>query len=130
MDSQIGSERVDVGLEETNKIADLCDVVQMPFQKPKLPHYELPEGFESNKEFLRHLCEIGWQKRKIDSMAEEEIQIRRERMEYELSVISQMDFDGYFIILWDALEYARKQNVIIGAADIIVTGKQIGRAHV
>ena len=115
MDSQIGSERVDIGLEETNKIADLCDVVQMPFQKPKLPHYELPEGFESNKEFIRHLCEIGWQKRKIDSMTEEEIQIRRERMEYELSVINQMDFDGYFIILWDALEYARKQNVIIGA---------------
>ena len=48
-------------------------------------------------------------------MTEKEIQIRRERMEYELSVISQMDFDGYFIILWDALEYARKQNVIIGA---------------
>lgn len=32
MDSQIGSERVNIGLEETNKIADLCDVVQMPFQ--------------------------------------------------------------------------------------------------
>ena len=114
MDSQIGSERVDIGLEETNKIADLCDVVQMPFQKPKLPHYELPEGFESNKEFIRHLCEIGWQKRKIDSMTEEEIQIRRERMEYELSVINQMDFDGYFIILWDALEYARSNGIVVG----------------
>ena len=114
MDSQIGSERVDIGLEETNKIADLCDIVQMPFQKPKLHHYELPEGFESNKEFIRHLCEIGWQKRKIDSMTEEEIQIRRKRMEYELSVISQMDFDGYFIILWDALEYARSNGIVVG----------------
>ena len=47
-------------------------------------------------------------------MTEEEIQIRRERMEYELSIISQMDFDGYFIILWDALEYARKNGIVVG----------------
>lgn len=35
-------------------------------------------------------------------------------MEYELSVINQMDFDGYFIILWDALEYARSNGIVVG----------------
>lgn len=114
MDKQIGEKNVDIGLENTNKIADLCDVVSMPLQSPKLPHFPLPEGFNSNKEYLRYLCDKGWESRKLEGLSKEEIQIRKDRLKYELSVINQMDFDGYFLILWDALNYARSQNIMVG----------------
>lgn len=114
MDSQIGKENVDLGLENTNKIANLCDEINMPFQSPKLPHFPLPQGFSSNKEYLEHLCKAGWKTRKIDNMSKEDIKVRRERIKYELSVISQMDFDGYFLILWDALDFARKNDIMVG----------------
>lgn len=114
MNEQIGFDNVEIGLKNTNKISDLCDVVEMPFQKPKLPHYNLPDGFKSNKEYLKHLCEIGWKTRRIEDLSPEEIAERVERMEYELSVISEMDFDGYFVILWDALNFARENDIDLG----------------
>lgn len=114
MDKQIGKENVDIGLENSNKIADLCDNVSMPLQDPKLPHFPLPDGFNTNKEYLEYLCEIGWGKRQINKMSEDDIQTRKDRLEYELSVINQMDYDGYFLILWDALNYARSEGVEIG----------------
>lgn len=114
MDKQIGRENVIIGLENTNKIADLCEEVKMPFQDPKLPHFPLPKGFNSNKEYLKYLCEQGWNKRKIEKMNDADKKIRKDRLDYELSVISQMDFDGYFLILWDALDYARRNDIMVG----------------
>lgn len=114
MDKQIGFDNVVKGLDETNKIAEMCDYVEMPFQKPKLPHFTLPDGFSSNKEYLRHLCEDGWLKKEIDFMTDEDVKIRKERLDYELDIISSMDFDGYFLILWDALNFARENNIDVG----------------
>lgn len=114
MDSQIGFDNVEIGLENTNIVADLVETVEMPFQKPQLPHYKLPVGFENDKEYLEYLVKEGWKKRQIDLMSEEEIRIRKERVKYELSVISQMDFDGYFIIVWDFINFAKSNNVKVG----------------
>lgn len=115
MDKQIGRENVSIGLDNTNKIADLVEDVSMPLQSPNLPHFPLPKGFNTNKEYLEHLCEIGWENRKINNMSKYDIRTREERLEYELSVINQMDFDGYFLILWDVLNYARSKGVMVGA---------------
>ncbi len=114
MDKQIGELAVNIGLQNTNKIADLCDYVKMPFQEPQLPTYPLPKGFNNNCDYLRHLVEEGWKKRKVDNLSQEEINIRKERMEYELSVIHQMKFDGYFIIVWDFINWAKKNDVMVG----------------
>lgn len=114
MDSQVGFDNVEIGLENTNIIADLIETVKMPFQKPQLPHYKLPVGFKNDKEYLEYLVKEGWNKRQIDLMDEQEIKIRKERVEYELSVISQMDFDGYFIIVWDFIDYAKNNHIKVG----------------
>lgn len=114
MDGQIGFNNVELGLKNSNEISDLCDIVKMPFQSPKLPHFPLPKEFKSNYEYLRHLCNIGWNKRKINKMTDDEVKIRKERLEYELSIINQMDFDGYFLILWDVLNFARSKDIMIG----------------
>ena len=51
MDVQIGYDNVCIGLENTNKVADLIDEVSMPFQKPQLPTFPLPKGYKDNMIF-------------------------------------------------------------------------------
>ena len=51
MDAQIGYDNVCIGLENTNKVADLIDEVRMPFQKPQLPTFPLPKGYKDNNDF-------------------------------------------------------------------------------
>jgi DNA polymerase-3 subunit alpha len=114
MDQQIGKEYVDLALENTNKICDLVENVSMPFQSPKLPTYPLPAGYSTNAEYLRKLTEEGWKKRKFDKLSEHEQQIRRERLEYELNMIHQMGFDGYFLIVSDFIKWAKSNDVMVG----------------
>lgn len=115
MDKQIGVENVNIALANTNKIADMIDVVDMPFQSPQLPTYPLPKQFTSNYDFLIHLIEEGWKTRKFDKLSIEEQEIYRERIDYEMSIIHQMNFDGYFIIVWDFINYAKTHGVKVGS---------------
>lgn len=115
MDSQIGAENVSIGLENTNMISDMIDIVDMPFQSPQLPTYPLPESFDSNYAFLKHLISEGWKSRKFDNMSEEYQRIYKDRIDYELGIIHQMNFDGYFIIVWDFINYAKTHGVKVGS---------------
>lgn len=116
MDKQIGYDMVELGLENTNKINEMIEDIQLPFQEAQLPSYPLPKGFKNDNEYLIKLVEEGWNKRNIDSnFNQEEIKIRRERVNYELSVINQMNFDGYFIIVWDFINWAKQNGIMVGA---------------
>lgn len=114
MDSQIGYENVCIGLDNTNKVADLIDNVNMPFQSPQLPTFPLPDGFNDNNEFLWHLIKEGWKDRGYDKLSEEEQQIRRDRLNYEMKIIHEMGFDGYFLFVWDFINAAQKLGVEVG----------------
>lgn len=114
MDSQIGYENVCIGLDNTNKIADLIDNVNMPFQSPQLPTFPLPDGFNDNNEFLWHLIKEGWKDRGYDKLSDEEQQIRRDRLNYEMKIIHEMGFDGYFLFVWDFINAAQKLGVEVG----------------
>ena len=114
MDSQIGYENVCIGLDNTNKVADLIDNVNMPFQSPQLPTFPLPDGFNDNNEFLWHLIEEGWKDRGYDKLSEEEQQVRRGRLNYEMKIIHEMGFDGYFLFVWDFINAAQKLGVEVG----------------
>ena len=114
MTSQIGKENVKYGLEQTNVISDMIDDVKMPFQEPQLPTYPLPKGFKDNNEYLWHLIKQGWKTRNFDKLSIEEQKIRKDRLNYEMDIIHQMGFDGYFIIVWDFINYAKTHNVKVG----------------
>lgn len=115
MDSQIGEDAVTKGLEETDRIADLIDEIHMPFQAPQLPSFPLPEGFEDNYSYLKYLIDTGWVKRGFDKLPEDEQKLRKERIDYELDIIHSMGFDGYFLIVWDFINFARENGIPIGA---------------
>lgn len=114
MDSQIGYENVCLGLENTNKVADLIENVDMPFQKPQLPTFPLPDGYRDNNEFLWHLVKQGWKDRGYDNLSEDEQQVRRTRLNYEMGIIHSMGFDGYFLFVWDFIKAAEKLGIEVG----------------
>ena len=94
-------------LENTEKVAQRCQV-EFKFHELKLPQYDVPEGYTA-KEYLRMLCEKG--------LAERYPKIRpelRERLEYELGVIENMGYVDYFLIVWDFINYAKTQGIMVG----------------
>ncbi|MBR5329512.1 MAG: DNA polymerase III subunit alpha [Firmicutes bacterium] len=95
-------------IENTQKIADMCNV-EFHFAPPYyLPEFPVPEGFTPTT-YLRHLCEKGLMKRY--GAIEGEV---KERFEYELSVILQMGFPSYFLITWDMINYAKEHGIMVG----------------
>lgn len=105
-------------IENTQKIADRCNVT-IEFGKTKLPHYEVPEGYDSWS-YLVSLCEKGLKKRypivtgKKDgdcSFTKEQLE---ERLTYELDTIRTMGYVDYFLIVWDFINYAKKNDIMVG----------------
>lgn len=98
-------------IENTGKIADRCHV-DIEFGVTKLPHYEVPEGYDSWS-YLNKLCFEGLKKRYPNS-SEKEMESLKDRLEYELNTISDMGFVDYFLITWDFINYAREKDIIVG----------------
>ena len=115
MDKQIGYDNVCIGLRNTDLIADMIDEVNMPFQEPQLPTFPLPEGFKSNNEYIWHLLKEGWKTRRFNELTDEDKVVYKERMEYEMRVIHNMKYDGYFLIVWDFINFCRKNGYPVGA---------------
>ena len=93
----------------TVKIADMCqvDLEDKAYHLPHLPANIMPPEMDY-KTFLRQLTEEGLVWRYGDRADEEGIQARKE---HELGIISQMNFDVYFLIVWDMCKYARENNI-------------------
>ena len=94
-------------LENTCKIAERCNV-EIEFGVTKVPHFEVPHGFDSWT-YLNHLCNEGMKRRYPD--ADEE---KKKRLEYELSVIHKMGYVDYFLIVWDYINYAKTHGIAVG----------------
>lgn len=94
-------------LENTHKIAERCHV-DIEFGVTKLPKFEVPKGYDSWS-YLNKLC--------TDGLAERYPQddgTLKERLDYELSVIQKMGYVDYFLIVWDFINYARQNDIMVG----------------
>jgi len=96
-------------IENTNEVATLCNV-EFEFGKVKLPEYEIPAGFKDHFSYLRHITETGMVKRYGNDIPKEYL----DRMEYELGIINSMGFVGYFLIVWDFINWAKEHDIPIG----------------
>ena len=102
-------------LDNTQKIADRCHV-DIEFGVTKLPHFEVPEGF-TPWTYLNHLCFTGLHERygaDENQPAGNTGQTLKERLDYELSVIKRMGYVDYFLIVWDFINYAKKNGIAVG----------------
>ncbi len=93
--------------ENTAKIAERCNV-EFIFNQYHLPSFPVPEGY-SNEKYFRKLCMDGFAERYKNPP-----ESYRERLEYEISVISRMGYVNYYLIVWDFIRYAKEQGIPVG----------------
>ncbi|MBP5752629.1 MAG: DNA polymerase III subunit alpha, partial [Treponema sp.] len=106
--------------ENTVKIANMCNLTihQYKTQELKgcLPRFELPKEFQISEDYtknqdayVRHIVEEGLKERYKEITPE-----IRERCEYELGIIFNMGFSGYFLIVWEFINWSKKNGIPIG----------------
>ena len=128
-------------VSNTKAIADRCEVT-LEFGKILIPTFPTPEGMNEHS----YLHQLVWQglawryggMSHSDAHAETEENCRKSvsedvinRAEYELGVIESMGFNGYFLIIWDFINWGKNQGIIFGpgrgsaAGSIIAYGLNI-----
>jgi len=95
-------------IDNTNEIVEKVDNIDITSEL-LLPHYSIPEGFDSMDSYLKHLTYEGAKKRYGEVTHD-----ISERIEQELNIISRMDFAGYFLIVQDFTTEARRRDVFVG----------------
>jgi len=97
-------------LENTVKIAERCMVsIDLDTRNFKLPRYPIPKEFDSSMSYLRELASSGCRQK-----CPMEKKIYAQRLEHELNIIEKTGFAGYFLIVKDIVDYARKTGVPVG----------------
>ena len=97
--------------DNTEKIAQQCDVT-FTFGELHLPDFQAPEGL-TKPQYLRKLCEKGLAERYPEAEGEEFADLQ-ERLNYELSTIENMGYVEYFLIVWDFINYAKENHIMVG----------------
>ena len=94
-------------IDNTQKIADRCHV-DIEFGVTKLPHFEVPQGYDSWT-YLNKLCSDGLAER----YPQDDGSLRK-KLDYELSIIQKMGYVDYFLIVWDYINYCRENGIAVG----------------
>ena len=94
-------------INNTEEVAEKCSV-SIDFSHRYMPEFTAPDGL-SNLDFLVKLCNQGLHERNMNDS-----EIATERLNYEISIISQMGFVDYFLIVYDFIHFARENKIMIG----------------
>ncbi|WP_437900811.1 DNA polymerase III subunit alpha [Sorangium sp. So ce124] len=104
-------------VRSTLEIAERCSTLKLKLGKPMLPTFPLPSGFADSASYFRHVAHDGLTKR-LAQIAQTGRRVDeatyRARLDVELNVIVQMDFPGYFLIVWDFIKYAKDHGIPVG----------------
>lgn len=95
-------------IENTSLLVDHL-FVEFNNQKTTLPKYPLQNGINS-KDYLISLCKEGLKIRLKNNIPD----IYKQRLTYELKIISTMHFEDYFLIVYDFIKYAKKNDIYVG----------------
>src|SRR5215467_3892392 len=104
-------------LARTLAIAERCNMRLEKVSNP-FPHFDVPSGYTLDS-YFEHVTREGFARRMQQLRALED-RLKHSRADYdqrlarELSIIQQMQFSGYFLIVWDFIRYAREHNIPVG----------------
>ena len=93
-------------MQNTLRVAERCNV-NLDTEGVHLPVFAVPDGYDVSG-FLRHLCQQGLERRYGLRATDAAVS---ERMEMELKVIGDMNFDAYFLIVWDLCKFASERGI-------------------
>jgi DNA polymerase-3 subunit alpha len=106
-------------LRNTLLIAERCDVT-IPKGQNHLPSFGVPEGFTLDS-YFEHIAREGFAQRmaRLQQLSgagklRHTVDEYARRLEYELAMIKQMGYVGYFLIVWDFIRYAREEGIPVG----------------
>ncbi|MEO8946694.1 MAG: PHP domain-containing protein, partial [Gemmatimonadaceae bacterium] len=94
------------GIEETARIASECDF-SVRWLRPPLPAFPIPDGADAD-EYLRARVDEGANTRWGSALSDRQ----RAQLEHELAVIRRLGFAGFFLVMWDAVRFARSRNIL------------------
>ncbi|MCI0356820.1 MAG: DNA polymerase III subunit alpha [Acidobacteria bacterium] len=106
-------------LSRTLAIAERCHVRLEKVANP-FPDFEVPAGFTPDSYFERVACEGFARRREVLRELERQGRLKKpiteyeQRLSHEISVIQQMRFSGYFLIVWDFVRFARENHIPVG----------------
>ncbi len=95
-------------LHNTLRIAEEVDLELK--RKVHLPRFPVPSQFPGPDEYLVELAHQGARRRYGEPLPPHV----KERLDYELEVITQTGYAGYFLIVWDFIDWARRQGIPVG----------------
>lgn len=95
-------------LENNEKIYNACNL-EIETEKNLLPIYECPNGLEPLA-YLKQLCKEGLKRIFGEMVAKKYI----DRLKYEISVIDEMGFCNYFLVVWDYVKFAKEHDILVG----------------
>lgn len=114
-------------LDNTLEIAEKCKDIHIETGKYYLPEYKVPDGYANEFDYLYELAKNGFVKRyaplftvadsDTEEQKQEKLKKKREywdRFNYEMNTIKKMGFAGYFLIVWDFLNYAHENQIPTG----------------
>ena len=108
---------ISAAADNTSIIADMCNF-DFEFGHYHLPSFPLPLGETDGFEYLKKLCDSGFEKRYAHiysyDNSNEEIEKLRAQLSYELDMIHKMGFTDYFLITSDFISYAKNQGIPVG----------------
>ena len=96
-------------ISNTLEIANRCNL-KLDYGQSLMPTYEVPAG-HTNDTYLKELCYEGLRKKYGGHLSEEICK----RLDYELDIIKQTGYSGYFLIVWDYVNYANQQGYPLSA---------------
>ncbi|MGI9603211.1 MAG: DNA polymerase III subunit alpha [Acidimicrobiales bacterium] len=100
---------IESACDNTLWVAERCNV-EIEFGEPQLPNFPLPDGFDSDDDYLAHLTMEGARKRWGAALTDDIV----DRLVFELKTISDMGFSSYFLITWDLIRHARESDIRVG----------------
>jgi len=102
---------IEEALTNTLVIAERANVkLELDPTRVHLPKFEIPEGYRDADDFLRQLAVEGLNRKFGGNIPEE----YKRRLDYELEVMKEMGFSGYFLIIWDLVREARRRGIPVG----------------
>jgi error-prone DNA polymerase len=78
----------------------------------EFPHYPVPDG-ETMDSFLKKRVEEGVQRRYGSKNDHDLLERARRQVEHEFALIAKLGFAGYFLIVWDIVEYCKRNGILI-----------------
>ncbi|MDH5430081.1 MAG: DNA polymerase III subunit alpha, partial [Nitrospirota bacterium] len=96
----------------TTQVAEQCDL-SLEFGATYLPDYHVPEG-QTHDSYLLHLSEQGLRERLRERPTSIPLEAYQHRLTTELSVLNAMGYAGYFLVVWDIINFARSRKIPVG----------------